>query len=83
MTHFTKIFKYLKSCILKVYNIIYGNSLLNMYYKVKHQSDVFKVYFAKRYLHRFLCAFEPRHDKTNKVTVRPAKTQISLGIRPV
>ena len=28
-------------------------------------------------------SFEPRHDKTNKVTVRPAKTQISLGIRPV
>ena len=26
---------------------------------------------------------EPRHDKTNKVTVRLAKTQISLGIRPV
>ena len=26
---------------------------------------------------------EPRHDKTNNVTVRPAKTQISLGIRPV
>ena len=25
---------------------------------------------------------EPRHDETNKVTVRPAKTQISLGIRP-
>ena len=25
---------------------------------------------------------EPRHDKTNKVSVRPAKTQISLGIRP-
>ena len=24
---------------------------------------------------------EPQHDKTNKVTVRPAKTQISLGIR--
>ena len=23
--------------------------------------------------------FEPRHDKTNKVVVRPAKTQISLG----
>ena len=28
-------------------------------------------------------AIKPRHDKTNKVTVRPAKTQISLGIRPV
>ena len=27
--------------------------------------------------------YEPWHDKTNKVTVRPAKTQISLGIRPV
>ena len=27
--------------------------------------------------------YEPRHDKTNKVTVRPAKTQISLGICPV
>ena len=29
------------------------------------------------------CVFEPRHDKTNKMSVRPAKTQISLGIRPV
>ena len=28
-------------------------------------------------------ANEPPHDKTNKMTVRPAKTQISLGIRPV
>ena len=26
---------------------------------------------------------KPRHDKTNKMFVRPAKTQISLGIRPV
>ena len=25
--------------------------------------------------------YEPPRDKTNKVTVRPAKTQISLGIR--
>ena len=24
--------------------------------------------------------FEPPHEKTNKMTVRPAKTQISLGI---
>ena len=28
-------------------------------------------------------AYEPPRDKTNKMTVRPAKTQISLGIRPV
>ena len=27
--------------------------------------------------------YEPRHDKTNKMNVCPAKTQISLGIRPV
>ena len=27
--------------------------------------------------------FEPPHDKTNNMAVRPAKTQISLGIRPV
>ena len=27
--------------------------------------------------------YEPRHDRTTKVTVRPGKTQISLGIRPV
>ena len=27
--------------------------------------------------------YEPRHDKTNKMSVRPAKTRISLGIRPV
>ena len=26
---------------------------------------------------------EPRHDKTNKMAVRPAKTQNSLGIRQV
>ena len=27
--------------------------------------------------------YESRHDKTNKMSVRPAKIQISLGIRPV
>ena len=33
---------------------------------------------------RYLYAkYEPQHYKTNKVTVRPAKTQISLGIHPV
>ena len=26
--------------------------------------------------------YEPPRDKTNNVAVRPAKTQISLGIRP-
>ena len=27
--------------------------------------------------------YEPQHDKTNKMSVRPTKTQISLGICPV
>ena len=27
------------------------------------------------------CTYEPRHDKTNKMAVRQAKTQLSLGIR--
>ena len=31
------------------------------------------------HVHEKLC----ENDKTNKMTVRPAKTQISLGIRPV
>ena len=31
--------------------------------------------------HIFSTLFEPRHDKINKMRVRPAKTQISLGIR--
>ena len=31
----------------------------------------------------FLMAIEPPHDKTNKMAVRPAKTQTSLGICPV
>ena len=31
----------------------------------------------------YLLQYEPPHDKTNKMAVCPAKTQISLGIRPV
>ena len=36
---------------------------------------VVQTYFANQ--------FEPRHDKTNKMTVRSAKTQISLAILSV
>ena len=32
---------------------------------------------------RSVSTIEPPHDKTNKMTVRPAKTQFNLGIRPV
>ena len=30
-----------------------------------------------------LIKYDPPHDKTNKITLRPAKTQISLGMCPV
>ena len=32
---------------------------------------------------KIILANEPHRDKTNKMSVRPAKTQISLGIRPI
>ena len=35
------------------------------------------------YTHKQSKVYEPRYDKTNKMSVRPAKTQVSLGIRPV
>ena len=38
---------------------------------------------SKITLHHRQQLFEPRHDKANIMTVRPAMTQISLGIRPV
>ena len=40
-------------------------------------------YFLKLLKFQNSNSFEPPRDKTNKMTVRPAKTQISLGIRPV
>ena len=58
-------------------------------------SDIFKVYnvycgcfsFCKTECcmswYFVVSLFEPPHDKTNKMSMRPAKTQISLGIRPV
>ena len=37
----------------------------------------------KEFIFFFVSLYEPLHDKTNTVSVRSAKTQISLGIRPV
>ena len=52
--------------------------------------DIYKYLQSNRLVGLRKCSFfllsliyEPRHDKTNKMAVRPAKTQISLGIRPV
>ena len=45
----------------------------------KHRLTVLPDWLPKRQS----TGLEPRHDKTNKMSVRPAKTQISLGIHPV
>ena len=43
---------------------------------------IFKVISIWRNFKVRLLTFKPRHDKTSKMYVRPAKTRISLGIRP-
>ena len=40
-------------------------------------------YFQDIVLEMTWVVFEPPHGKTNKITVRTAKTKISLGIRPI
>ena len=37
----------------------------------------------KKKTHKKQNKIEPPNDKTNKMTVRPAKIQISLGIHPI
>ena len=64
--------RWLKNCSLK--SIYYKCVTISQYSYSKEQfalrADVYETY-------------EPQHDKTNKMSVRPAKTQISLGICPV
>ena len=40
-------------------------------------------FFDKKFGFPEAMQYEPPHDKTNKMTVRPLKAQVSLGIRPV
>ena len=49
---------------------------VNMVFVSQHGVKTFIIYHVQR-------KYEPPRDKTNNVAVRPAKTQISLGIRPV
>ena len=57
----------------------HSNIHVNTYMKEKASSN----YVPTISLYMFNLTNELRHDKTNKMAVRPAKTQISLGIRPV
>ena len=45
--------------------------------------DIFACAFVDPCFSKYNTIIEPRRDKTNKVAVRPAKTLISLHIRPV
>ena len=59
----------------------YHVTSVQMLCKVCHQGTDIRQGNEERKRERKKC--EPPHDKTNKMTVRPAKTQVSLGIRPV
>ena len=50
----------------------------HLYHTIHLDTPAFRVTLTTNVLHYI---FEPPHDKTNKTTVLPAKTQISLGIR--
>ena len=49
------------------------------YKTTEHKHTLLRAHFISSV--RFL--YESQHDKTNKISVRPVKTQISLGIRPL
>ena len=48
-----------------------------------HQNPQTSNFMRKPVLWHMRTRYEPRHDKTNKVSVCPAKIQISLDIRPL
>ena len=82
---------YLLDCFRKV-NVSSQSHNLDGYRGTTHVVSTTPFHHALRHCvnpmllpsHLFFClSFEPRHDKTNKMSVCPAKTQISLGMRPV
>ena len=46
-------------------------------------APAFKLHFTSHWPWARKKIIEPRHDKTNKMSVSPAKTQIRLGIHPI
>ena len=49
----------------------------------KAVSSLIYIFHALLIETHFCASSEPRHDKTNKLNVRPAKNRISMGIHPV
>ena len=78
----------------KEFNSVTAKQALSTDHLFSCQSAIFKpklFFFAVQFTFR-ICPMSDsqlpseylsRHDKTDRVSVRPAKTQISLGIRPV
>ena len=98
MSTFLGIIRYVKTCLVQILRIIVHyifRTLHNylMWHVVKtmtpYLSDQFRdarsilteAISGKKVRMRYI--FEQRHQKTNKMAVGPAKTQISLGICPV
>ena len=75
---------YLKCYLFSVFIFvrrIFTNVYLSL--SVFHANDIYLFIRVSFVWRNCVIINVPRHDKSNKVTVRPAKTQISLGIRPV
>ena len=84
-----------RSSLIRVYTVCHSVCIFWMHYSmIKPQCSNFRVITANFSGVRIFRIFrvivfvlyekyEPRHDKTNKMTVHPAKSQISLGICPV
>ena len=68
-----------RSSLIRVYTVCHCVCTLWTHSPGTHYS-MLKLYCSKL---RIITTIEPPRDKTNKMTVRPAKTQISLGIHPV
>ena len=84
--------KYLPSSIFISYVSFYAESIiLDTLFLKRRYSSIFPLtlHLLRSFIQSKICWvsqagwYEPRHDKTNKMTVRPEKNQISLGIRPV
>ena len=54
----------------------FARDSLRLYLDVDRKNEIY-------FLNETRIKNEPRHDKTNKMSVCPAKTQINLGIRQV
>ena len=82
-----KMFQLIGRFFYKVKTIIYFFSILRSLHSLRFNGilrwrNTVKSWFVF-IAYKFLARNEPPHFKTNRMTVRPAKTQISLVFRPV